>query len=71
MLPEKIKSIIFSCTTIPQLETSMQWIEYIYGYNVEAFTESSACVKQRKDQLAICGIKSMTPQLIDELHKMD
>jgi len=71
MLPEKIKSIIFSCTTIPQLETSMQWIEYIYGYNIEAFTESSALVKQRKDQLAICGIKSMTQQMIDELHKMD
>ena len=71
MLPEKIKSIIFSCTTIPQLETCMEWIDYIYGYNVEAFTESSALVKQRKEQLAICGIKSMTPQLIDELHKMD
>ena len=71
MLPEKIKSIIFSCTTIPQLETCMEWIDYLYGYNVEAFTESSALVKQRKEQLAICGIKSMTQQMIDELHKMD
>ena len=71
MLPEKIKSIIFSCTTIPQLETSMQWIEYIYGYNVEAFTESSKLVQQRKDQLAICGIKSMTPELVNSIHQMD
>lgn len=68
MLPEKIKSIIFSCTTIPQLETCQAWCEILYPLNNTKWNEY---IKQRKDQLAICGIKSLTPQLIDELHKMD
>ena len=71
MLPEKIKSIIFSCTTIPQLETCEEWIDYLYQHNAEMYKVAIHFIKQRKDQLAICGIKSMTPQLIDELHKMD
>ena len=71
MLPEKIKSIIFSCTTIPQLETCESWADYLYQYNSETYIDAVFAIQQRKDQLAICGIKSMTQQMIDELHKMD
>lgn len=71
MLPEKIKSIIFSCTTIPQLETCEAWADYLYQYNSEIYIDAVFAIQQRKDQLAICGIKSMTQQMIDELHKMD
>lgn len=71
MLPQKIKSIIFSCATIPQLDTCAKWVEYLYQYNDLVHLEAIEVISHRAEQLAICGIKSMTPQLIDELHKMD
>ena len=71
MLPEKIKSIIFSCTTIPQLETCEAWCEYLYSNYLVNMAECRDYIKQRKDQLAICGIKSMTPELVNSIHQMD
>jgi hypothetical protein len=68
---EKIKSIIHSCNTIPQLETSMKFVEYIYINDQHAYIEALKEIQIRTEHLAICGIKSMTPELINEIHKMD
>jgi hypothetical protein len=68
---EKIKSIIHSCNTIPQLETCMKFVEYIYINDQQAYIEALNEIQIRTEHLAICGIKSMTPELINEIHKMD
>jgi hypothetical protein len=68
---EKIKSIIHSCNTIPQLETCVKFVEYIYINDQEAYIEALNEIQIRTEHLAICGIKSMTPELINEIHKMD
>ena len=69
---EKIKSIIHSCNTIPQLETCVKFLDYIYmEHNKLAYIEALNEVQVRSGHLAICGIKSMTPELINEIHKMD
>jgi hypothetical protein len=68
---EKIKSIIHSCNTIPQLETCVKFVEYIYINDQQAYIEALNEIQIRSEHLAICGIKSMTPELINEIHKMD
>ena len=68
---EKIKSIIHSCNTIPQLETCVKFLDYIYINDQQAYIEALKEIQIRKEHLAICGIKSMTPELINEIHKMD
>jgi hypothetical protein len=68
---EKIKSIIHSCNTIPQLETCVKFVEYIYINDQQAYIEALNEIQIRTEHLAICGIKSMTPELINEIHKMD
>jgi hypothetical protein len=68
---EKIKSIIHSCNTIPQLETCVKFLDYIYINDQQAYIEALNEIQIRTEHLAICGIKSMTPELINEIHKMD
>jgi hypothetical protein len=68
---EKIKSIIHSCNTIPQLETCVKFLDYIYINDQQAYIEALNEIQIRSEHLAICGIKSMTPELINEIHKMD
>jgi hypothetical protein len=68
---EKIKSIIHSCNTIPQLETCVKFLDYIYINDQQAYIEALKEIQIRTEHLAICGIKSMTPELINEIHKMD
>ena len=68
MIPEKIRSIINSCTTEAQLDTCTLWIDYIYpdvGYDSSRKTALHAIKAKRKQLTATPSDWS------DGVHTMD
>lgn len=72
MIPEKVKSIIGSCATIPQLDTCQHWAEYLYGHNDESYRACMDAIEIRTKQLALCGkVSTYTPEFINSVHIPD